>query len=129
MILMRRQFVIQQHCIGITSHFDLMIEDGLALATWQLPELPGRRTLPARRLPPHRLAYLSYQGEVSGGRGSVRPADAGQCQVLRQQDDLWEIRLEGREVRGDFLLRRLDDQQWELLAIGAPPGSEPSAGP
>lgn len=115
MILMRRQFVIQQHCIGITSHFDLMIEDGLALATWQLPELPGPKALPALQLRPHRRAYLSYQGGISGGRGSVRPVDAGQCQVLRQQDDLWEIFLEGREVRGAFILRRLEKEKWELL--------------
>ncbi|MDR3183054.1 MAG: hypothetical protein LBT89_09085 [Planctomycetaceae bacterium] len=31
----------------------------------------------AELLPPHRKAYLNYEGEVSGNRGSVRRIDAG----------------------------------------------------
>ena len=70
---MRRRFVIQKHTTGGASHYDLMLEAGGALATWRLRRLPTVMkpggSMPAQALPDHRLAYLSYEGEISGGRG------------------------------------------------------------
>lgn len=118
MITMSRAFVIQLHSIGNSSHFDLMIEDGEKLATWQLAALPGSgEALPARLLPPHRREYLTYQGPVSGDRGSVQIADSGSAQMLSQGPDLWEIELAGRSVSGRFQLRRVHADNWELVPV------------
>jgi len=72
------RFVIQFHDAPDGPHYDLMLEHEGALATWRLEELPGGAggagAMPAEKLPDHRLAYLSYEGPVSGGRGSVRIA-------------------------------------------------------
>ena len=68
-------FVIQEHRRGTDVHYDLMVRrpDAQALWTWRLSSLPGPgRVLDAERLPDHRLAYLSYEGPVSRGRGEVR---------------------------------------------------------
>jgi hypothetical protein len=65
------------------THGDFMLECGGALRTWALAEPPSPgRTIAAEELPDHRLAYLDYEGEVSGGRGSVTRWDAGTYEVL-----------------------------------------------
>jgi len=59
-------------------HWDLMLEDGGTLRTWRLLSEPGAgRVVPAERLGDHRLAYLDYEGPVSGGRGVVARWDHG----------------------------------------------------
>jgi hypothetical protein len=61
------------------SHFDLLLEMGEHLLTFQTQSLPkpseagGRSTsIPARRIADHRPLYLDYEGEISGNRGFVR---------------------------------------------------------
>ena len=82
-----RRFVVLFHQVPASgseefqhrsSHWDLMIESGDALETWALAEelLPGK-TVSAQRLPSHRLAYLTYEGAISGDRGSVKRVVAG----------------------------------------------------
>ena len=63
-----------------------------------------------RHLPPHRRAYLHYQGPIAGGRGHVRRADHGHA-VIR----LWR---EGRIVL-DVKLDRFAGQI-ELTRISGP---------
>ena len=61
-------------------HFDLLIEAGDSCRTWRLVTLPepGGQSVAASELPSHRLAWLDHAaGEVSGGRGFARRADAG----------------------------------------------------
>ena len=54
-------------------HWDLMLEAGKSLKTWAIDEpITAGIELPARQLADHRLAYLTYEGPVSGQRGSVR---------------------------------------------------------
>lgn len=55
-------------------HFDLMFETspGSMLATWRAPQWPLTTGTPLEPLPDHRGSYLSYEGEVTGGRGWVR---------------------------------------------------------
>ena len=122
---MKRRFVIQFHEAPAGSHYDLMLEAGQALATWQLSRLPAGlaagQVLPARALNAHRLAYLTHEGPVSGGRGSVKIADRGQCLIHTRGPDEWTFELLGRKVRGAFTLRRLDDDRWELTPAGGPP--------
>lgn len=98
------------------SHWDLMFEVSGVLATWSLQELPQPgRDLPARRLPDHRLAYLDYEGPVSGGRGNVQRRDGGEYERLPADGDSWCLRLHGHRLRGILHLSLREagaDQRW-----------------
>jgi hypothetical protein len=126
MLVMDRSFVILLHT-GQGSqgeaHYDLMLEEGPALATWQLarsPEdLPPGGVAPARKLADHRREYLSYEGPVSRGRGRVERIDAGSYELLRAEEGLREVRLRGARLKGRFELRRAGGQAdaWELRRL------------
>ena len=125
---MDRRFVIQFHDAPDGAHYDLMLEDGPGLATWRLPAMPAADPIAAERLGDHRLAYLTYEGPVSGGRGRVRIAEAGTFVLLDRREDLWRIELSGRALRGRFVLTRRGGSHWQLAAEADPPGrSEASA--
>ena len=102
------RFVVLEHVFqGI--HWDFMLEVGAALRTWaiDLPIEPGL-DLPARSLPDHRLAYLDYEGPVSGDRGSVRALARGTYAVRRWSDDSVVVDLEGATFSGTVTLRRAE---------------------
>ena len=108
-----RRFVVLFHDLSASAHWDLMIEAGEALATWQLsvpPEVAAASPTTACRIADHRKAYLEYEGPVSGERGSVRIADAGTCAVLSEMPEEWRLALEGRILRGTFRLIRTGAQ-------------------
>jgi hypothetical protein len=78
-----------------------MLESDGALLTWRLdavPEVGGR--VNATRIGDHRLAYLEYEGLVSGGRGSVRRIDAGTYAELELGPDETRVKLSGGTCRG-----------------------------
>src|ERR1043165_9144409 len=68
------RFVVLRHMWGADTHFDLMFEHAGKLMTWRseapLAEI-GERPVTIIRIGDHRLAYLEYEGDVSGGRGRV----------------------------------------------------------
>ena len=105
------RFVLLEHrWDGV--HWDLMLEVGDALRTWALdaPAVEPGVTLPARALPDHRLIYLEYEGEVSGGRGVVRRVDRGTYEVRQWEPDRVRVRLEGDQLRGEVeLVQRAED--------------------
>ena len=64
-------------------HFDWMFEIDEVLVTWSTEpiEFDSREiTVRAERLADHRLAYLDFEGEISGGRGTVSRVVAGTFQ-------------------------------------------------
>src|SRR5206468_188087 len=74
---MRRRFALLRHDVKPGEvHWDLCIEGAPEgkLHTWRLaaplPERAGE-VVPAERSFDHRAVYLEYEGEISGGRGSV----------------------------------------------------------
>jgi len=119
-IRVERRFVIQLHTIAGGRHYDLMLEAGAALATWRLERLPEAlgdgESLPAEALPDHRPAYLTYEGPISSGRGTVQIADAGAFRSIDRDENRWSFELQGRLVRGRFSLRRLEGDRWLLSA-------------
>ncbi len=81
-----RPFVLLKHDLPegstIGSHWDLMIQDGDHLATWRLEsDLFQTHEQSAERLDSHRLDYLTYEGPISGNRGSVRQVDQGEFRI------------------------------------------------
>jgi hypothetical protein len=95
-----RRFAILEHrWDGV--HWDFLVEDGPALRTWAVdsPIVEGV-DLPARELPAHRLLYLDYEGEISGGRGTVKRLDEGTCEALEWGDDRVRLAIKGGQLVG-----------------------------
>jgi hypothetical protein len=119
-----RRYVILRHetppNYARPLHWDLMLEFDGALWTWALEAEPHLQvSIVAWGLPDHRLDYLTYEGPVSGERGSVSQWDAGIYEEVRREDDELVVRLAGRRLQGSVTLRKTDavdpprdDQRW-----------------
>lgn len=99
-----------------------MLERDGALVTWRLMELPefhGAQSnlVDATRLANHRLAYLDYEGEVSGNRGRVDRVDRGELEWLKVTPDAFAVRLRGDLFHGDITLARVDGACWRLTLL------------
>jgi hypothetical protein len=100
-----RRFVVQEHHTADGVHYDLMLEHGRELATWSFPVKPWtkpRQTV--KRLKDHRKRYLTYEGEISGNRGSVRIADEGVYELIARTEHLWLVVAVGKRLTGPFVL-------------------------
>jgi hypothetical protein len=96
-------------------HWDLMLEVGPALRTWRLsaPPLPGQ-TVAAEASFDHRLAYLDYEGPVSGGRGTVTAWDRGTFEGAADGPQRVVVRLRGGRLCGTLHLERAGGPAWSL---------------
>jgi hypothetical protein len=79
-----------------------MLEAGNTLRTWSLDcrPVPGVE-LTVRALADHRLAYLSYEGPVSGNRGSVQRVAEGTFRALEWQPGHIRVWLAGDQLVGE----------------------------
>jgi DNA polymerase Ligase (LigD) len=83
-------------------HWDLMLEQGDALRTWRLARPPeAGEPIDAEVLPDHRLAYLEYEGPVSGDRGTVERWDGGTYDIVESTVDRLLVRFDGHRLSGD----------------------------
>ena len=98
-------------------HWDFMLESGPRLRTWALQEEPRPgATIAAVPLADHRTAYLDYEGPVSENRGTVTRWDHGTYATLREDDTIWQVRLNGSRWSGVARLRRDAEgsQRWDV---------------
>jgi hypothetical protein len=102
---MPRFVLLEHHWDGV--HWDFMLEVGETLRTWALgaPPTGPDRVIPARALADHRLAYLDYEGEISGGRGSVHRLDSGTYEARVWTPGLILVHLDGGRLQGEAELR------------------------
>ena len=118
------RFVILHHDSPRGEHFDFMLEAGDSLKTWALPRPPEAGVeIDCDALADHRLAYLDYEGPVSGERGAVTRWDRGTYTLERQSEAEWAVELAGARLTGKVaLLRSADDpKRWRFsLAREAP---------
>jgi hypothetical protein len=109
-----------------------MLETGETLRTWAIPVLPndwakaGTRsgyaeisqsnTVAVQNIGDHRLAYLDYEGPVSGDRGSVRRLDMGVFTTRHESAERWEITVEGQFLHGEITLQQIAPKgtDWQL---------------
>jgi hypothetical protein len=99
------RFVILEHDWN-GRHWDVMLESGDVLRTWAVAERPEPgRDLPARPLADHRLAYLEYEGPITGGRGTVRRVDRGEYDVVSWSESRVVVELRGGRYSGPAELR------------------------
>jgi hypothetical protein len=98
------RFTLSEHATT-PLHWDLFLEVGSSLRTWSLASAPGPGDFCIEALEhfDHRLAYLDYEGEVSGGRGTVKRLDTGTYEATWGPARI-ELRLAGALLNGNFLL-------------------------
>src|SRR5207237_322242 len=96
------RYVVLRHEGILDPHFDLMCEwrTDAPLITLRYGKWPPEDPTEFQRLPDHRRVYLTYEGKISGNRGFVSRAAAGDCTVEVDREDSCLIRLDnGIEVR------------------------------
>lgn len=95
------------------SHWDLMFDTGDLLLTFRLMRLSEHppESLAAERLPDHRRVYLSYQGEISRGRGRVRRVASGEYQVVDRCEATLRLALRSPELNAEI--------EWEDCEVDA----------
>lgn len=102
-------------------HWDLMLEDGSQLRTWALAETPViGSAIPAEALPPHRRAYLDYEGPVSDDRGDVARWDDGEFDWLGDEAKRVELAMHGERLVGRAVLecQSAATQRWVFTWLG-----------
>ena len=120
------RFVILRHELPADStrpsHWDLMFEEQGALRTWAVESEPAiGASANAEALADHRLAYLTYEGEVSGGRGTVARWDEGEYTLEKSSDNDWQALLHGRRLQSRIkLVRDRPDHSWRVSFEAAP---------
>ncbi len=99
---MAERYVILLHVGHGTDHYDLMLADGDALATWQMTDDPAGlsvgQSFPATKLADHRSEYLTYEGLVSGGRGRVSRVAEGSYDVTSREEGRWVLEFLGIRI-------------------------------
>lgn len=85
---MGRMVLLRHDLPDGTHHYDWMLErpEGDALLTFRVGlriDDPACTRFDGVRLADHRAAYLTYEGEVSGGRGRVTRVAWGTVEALR----------------------------------------------
>jgi hypothetical protein len=115
------RFVLLLHTLPADSprpsHWDFMLEDSGVLRTWALDEAPRLgHAIAATQLPDHRLDYLTYEGEVSGNRGTVSRVVEGEYTLLDEQPTQLILLLRGSELAGRVTLTNSPtDQRWRFV--------------
>lgn len=112
------------------SHWDFLLQRDSVLATFNLQQLPAswllalgsltdhrQETIDAERIADHRLAYLDYEGPISGNRGAVRQCDQGDYVWLHLDEDHWAFELRGAKLLGRCDLHRVAEAAWQFTAV------------
>lgn len=101
------QWVVLHHTLPDgSSHYDWLLEpaEDAPLISLRVPARLSPGTFPIERLPDHRRIYLTFQGEISGGRGTV---------TRIQQGTLLHIAASSTTVEAQL---RDDQHTWHLSA-------------
>lgn len=99
-------------------HWDLMLEVGDRLRTWELQSLPvPGANIAALPLADHRLDYLEYEGRVSNNRGTVRQWDRGNYRIVAESQTELVVEITGDKLRGQLTLSRdaIDPSRYWLI--------------
>ena len=117
---MRARYVILRHDPppdgGKATHWDLMLQWGDCLRTWALADAPEKgKRVAARQLPDHRIAYLDYEGPISGNRGRVIRREGGLYELLEEHPGCLRVKLfrtDGLTVQLTLNRQESDRTQW-----------------
>jgi hypothetical protein len=116
------RFVILHHVQSEGEHWDLMLEHGAALLTWQLELNPVEHSdvaIPARRIFDHRKDFLTYEGPISRNRGHVERVESGFMEWEKLTDHECVVWLGGNVMAGTYHLRRRQGEEWVFAVAGS----------
>jgi hypothetical protein len=80
-------------------------KSGGILETYRIGEPPeqwGSEPIEAVRIFDHTLKFLTYEGSVNKGKGTVKIADSGTYNVLSQNKTLLTLEIAGAILKGEF---------------------------
>lgn len=103
--------ILEHNWNGI--HFDLMLHQDNSLKTWRLTNRLQEGIQTATSLADHRLDYLTYEGPVSGNRGTVKRIASGEYTTVAKSESQWQVTLRGI-LRGTMKLTHLKKENWQL---------------
>lgn len=119
-----------------TSHVDWMIApddmDGRELlvtfrVAGRVDELTAGERLAARRIGDHRRAYLTFEGPVSDGRGTVRRLAGGVVVSWQRLPGRWHMEIDWVGPAGGFRRQALDvtrqrpGDSWVIRVVDSQP--------
>jgi hypothetical protein len=116
--MVETRFVIHKHTRGKDIHWDLMIEWGDKLKTWRLeapPEKLASQKTKATLIFDHDKKFLTYQGPVNNGKGTVEIVDEGNSSIDLSDEHIIKMKFEGKILLGHFRLIKTNNL-WELSA-------------
>lgn len=99
------------------SHYDLMLESGKLLRTWAVADAPNSAgQLSAELLNDHRQEFLDFEGEITGGRGTVKRWDEGEYQTKQESANSMAFTMNGSMLKGELKLRRDEgnSSRWQM---------------
>jgi len=126
------RYVVLRHCFRTVAaeshsetpaprhrgeHYDWMFAVDGVLLTWASEQWLAATVaagVAALQLPPHRLAYLDYEGEVSGDRGTVQRVEAGTHRLLQAAADRYEFAVQGGRTGVMMLYRTASSDSWTI---------------
>jgi len=109
-------YVIQKHRSS-HLHYDLRLEENDLLKSWALPKEPPTEPEVKRlaiEVEDHPLGYENFEGQIPEdeyGAGTVEIWDRGTYKPLRRTNELIEIQLFGRQLRGIYTLVKIKDKK------------------
>ncbi len=104
--------MIQKH-LASRLHYDLRLEEDGVLKSWALPKEPPLQSADKRlavEVDDHPLDYAKFQGNIPEGQygaGRVEIWDSGFYQPLHLDQNLKEILLQGKKLKGVYTLVRI----------------------
>jgi hypothetical protein len=107
---------------GSGTHYDWLIEGppGGLLVSFRVSEridTPGFAHFEAQRIADHRPEYLSYEGPVSGGRGTVRRVAEGTLAIEIDSGEHFLARGRLGRVSGAFEGQLLAGDRWRFVLV------------
>jgi hypothetical protein len=104
---------------GGGHHFDWMFQrpGGGPLITFRLASRPtpaGPWPLRAERLADHREAFLTFEGPLTGDRGSVERIDSGNCELTIDTDAELSARIRLGPLAGELVGQAIGNSLWLL---------------
>jgi hypothetical protein len=112
------RFVVQEHRRqNEPPHWDLMLERAGDLETYRLalpPEKLTSGTVVAEKIFDHPLRFLTYEGPVNYGAGSVKIADSGTYEAVKGTEQTRILSFKGKILKTDFVLRHIEAAQYSL---------------
>ena len=89
-----------------------MIESGDKLKTWRLDNPPEKLATEKTKATPifdHDKKFLTYQGAVNNGKGTVEIVDEGTCSIESANGKIIKIAFVGKILNNQFNLLQQND--------------------